>query len=283
MKIKGNIEMRGSLCVCLCALALWGGMAQSADASRQTVAEANATVERVRFDQNLDAPLPLDAAFTNHDGETVQMGDFFDDRPVIVVPIYYNCPMLCGLIINGLLDAIREVAFDAGNEFELVVLSFDPSETAELAAANRAVFMEQYDRPGTEGGIHFLVGEDEQIRSVTDTLGFHYEWVPEMNDYAHASGVVVATPEGRLSRYFFGIVYQPRDLRLGLVEASENRIGTATDRLMLLCYKYDPASGAYGLLVHRVVNAAAATTASVLGLFLFVMFRAEKRRGRGKT
>jgi protein SCO1 len=238
-------------------------------------------LQRIRFEQNLDAALPLDAVFTDHRGETVVLGDFFGDLPVIIVPMYYNCPMLCGLIVNGLLDSMRELAFNAGEHFEVVVMSFDPTETYELATANRTVFLSRYDRPGTEAGIHFLVGEEEPIRAVTGAIGFNYEWVPELNDFAHASGVVLATPEGRTSRYFFGIMYPPRDMRLGLVEASENRIGSPVDRLMLFCYQYDPSSGEYGLLVHRVVNTAAATTASVLGLFIFLMLRAEKRRNKG--
>ncbi len=235
-------------------------------------------MERVRFDQNLDAALPLEVEFTNHDGETIAFGHLFGERPVIIVPMYFNCPMLCGLIVNGLLDSLREVAFDAGEDFHVAVISFDPRETASLAEANRQAFLERYDRPGTEAGIHFLVGEEPSIRAVMDTIGFHYEWVPEINDFAHASGIVLATPEGRLSRYFYGILYPPRDVRLGLVEASENRIGSAVDRLMLFCYQYDPATAQYGLLIHRVVNAAAASTATLLAAFVFIMLRMEKQR-----
>lgn len=235
-------------------------------------------LERVRFEQHLDAALPLDAAFTDHDGQQVELGHYFGERAVIIVPIYYNCPMLCGLIINGLLDSLKQVTFNPGEDFEVVVVSFDPTETPELAAANRNAFLAEYDRPGTEDGIHFLVGEEHEIRRLTDTIGFQYEWVDELNDYAHASGVVLCTADGRTSRYFFGIMYAPRDMRLGLVEASENQIGSAVDRIMLFCYMYDPASGTYGLLIHRVVNTAAATTAFILGSFLFVMLRAEKRQ-----
>jgi protein SCO1/2 len=236
-------------------------------------------LQRIGFEQNLDAQLPLDVLFTDHNGESRRLGDFFTEgRPVILAPIYFNCPMLCGLIINGLLDSIKAISFLPGNEYEVVVFSFDPRETPALAQANRAVFLEQFGRAGAERGVHFLVGEEDAIRQVTETLGFQYEWVPELNDFAHASGVVVATPQGRISRYFYGIMYFPRDVRLGLVEASENRIGSPVDRLLLFCYHYDPTTGKYGLLIHRVVNTAAAATATVLGLFLFVMLRAEKRR-----
>lgn len=246
--------------------------------AERAVRPEDAVLGRIGFDQNLDAQLPLDAVFTNHRGEQVELGSFFGERPVIIAPIYYNCPMLCGLIINGLLQSMQEVAFNAGADFEVLVVSFDPRETADLARANREVFLEQYGRKGAGPGVHFLVGEEEEIQRLTGTIGFKYEWVPEINDFAHASGVVLATPDGRTSRYFFGIIYPPRDMRLGLVEASEGAIGSPVDRLLLLCYHYDPNTGEYGLLIHRVVNTAAATTAGVLGLFLYVMLRAEKRR-----
>jgi len=257
------------LSVVLCAASLH---------AQSSVRPEDQVLERIGFDQKLDAPLPLESVFTDHDGNEVALGNYFGDRPVIIAPIYYNCPMLCGLIVNGLLESIREVAFTPGEHYEIVVVSFDPRETAELAAANRHVFLERFERPGAESGVHFLVGEEEAIRRLTEAIGFKYEWVPEINDFAHASGVVLTTPSGRTSRYFFGIQYPPRDMRLGLVEASENRIGNPVDRLLLFCYHYDPSTGQYGLLIHRVVNTAAVTTAGVLGLFLFVMLRAEKRR-----
>jgi len=235
-------------------------------------------LQRIGFDQNLDAQLPLDAHFTNDRGEHVTLGSMIEERPVILAPVYYNCPMLCGLIINGLLTSMKEVAFNAGEHYDVVVMSFDPRETAELAAANKQVFLEQYGRQNVEHGIHFLVGEEEQIKRVTETIGFQYEWIPEIEDFGHASGVVLVTPEGRTSRYFYGIMYPARDMRLGLIEAADNKIGNAVDRLLLFCYHYDPATGAYGLLIHRVINLAAVTTATILGLFVFIMIRAEKKR-----
>jgi len=235
-------------------------------------------LQRIGFDQNLDALLPLDAEFTNDRGERVTLGDMIQERPVILAPVYYNCPMLCGLIINGLLTSMKEVAFNAGEHFDVVVMSFDPRETAELAAANKHVFLQQYGRKNAERGVHFLVGEEEHIKRVTETIGFKYEWIPEIEDFGHASGVVLITPEGRTSRYFYGIMYPARDMRLGLIEAADNKIGNAVDRLMLFCYHYDPATGVYGLLIHRVINLAAVTTVTALGLFLFVMIRAEKKR-----
>lgn len=243
-----------------------------------SVRSEDQVLERIGFDQKLDVSLPLDAVFTDYRGEDVTLGSYFGERPVIVAPIYYNCPMLCGLIVNGLLESIKEVAFNPGEDYDIVVVSFDPRETADLAESNRKVFLERLGRVGAETGVHFLVGEEDQIHRLTEAIGFKYEWVPEIDDFAHASGVVLATPDGRTSRYFFGIDYPPRDMRLGLVEASENKIGSPVDRLLLFCYHYDPKTGEYGLLVHRVVNTAAATTAGLLGLFLFVMLRAERRR-----
>lgn len=269
----GNNRVRTAGVHLLAAGLLWAGTAIAIHAQPE-----DAVLERIGFEQKLDEPIPMDAQFTDYAGDSVQLGDYFDERPVIIVPVYYNCPMLCGLIINGLLESLAEVPFVAGTDFEIVVFSFDPDETEELAKANRLVFLERYGRENAGSGVHFLVGEEDQITRVTEAVGFQYEWVPEMDDFAHASGLVVATPEGRISRYYFGISYPPRDVRLGLVEASENRIASPVDRLLLFCYQYDPSSGEYGLLVHRVVNTAAVTTASVLGLFLFVMLRAEKRR-----
>jgi protein SCO1/2 len=248
-------------------------------ASVQAQPEAQ-VLQRIGYEQNLDTQLPMDVPFTRHDGETVTFRDLFQGRPVIVAPIYYNCPMLCGLIVNGLLDSIKQITFNPGVEYDIVVFSFDPREGADLAEGNRNVFLEQYGREGVGDGIHFLVGEDSSITQMTAALGFQYEWVPELNDFAHASGVVVATPEGRISRYFYGIMYPPRDVRLGLVEASENKIGSPVDQLLLFCYHYDPTTGKYGLVIHRVVNTAAVLTAVILGTFLTVMLRREKRHMR---
>lgn len=246
-----------------------------------TVTRAHAEDEiltRIGIDQQLDAQLPLDIPFRNDQGQIVRLGDYFGDKPVLLALVYYECPMLCGLIVNGMLDALRDVAFDPGKEFTVLVVSFDPEETHVLAHANKQVFLDRYERPGAEFGVHFLVGEEASIRALTDAVGFRYEYVDETEEYAHASGIYIATPSGRMSRYFYGIEYAPRDIRLGLVEASKHRIGSPVDRILLFCYHYDPETGKYGLLIHRVINTACITTASLLGLFLVVMYKREHRK-----
>lgn len=244
-------------------------------ASAQERAE-DQVLSRVGIEQNLNAALPLDAEFVNDQGQTIHLGDYYGDRPVVLALVYYNCPMLCGLVVNGMLKVLTEVAFEAGRDYEVVVVSFDETETPELARANKAVFVEKYGRPGAEEGIHFLVGKQPSIDRLTEAVGFNYEWVEDANEFAHGSGILLTTADGRVSRYFYGIDYASRNMRLGLVEASENKIGNPVDRLILFCYHYDPVTGKYGLLIHRVVNTAAVSTALLLGLLMFILFRKEK-------
>src|SRR5262245_13853993 len=187
------------------------------------------------FDQRLDQQAPLDAMFRDESGQAVRLGDFFTDRPVVLVLAYYRCPRLCSLVLSGVLESLRELTFDAGKEFDVVIVSFDAREQPELAAAKKQSHVEQYGRPGGGRGWHFLTGDAEPIQRLADAVGFRFRYDAKTDDFAHASGIMVLTPDGRVSRYLFGIDYPPRDLRLALVEAAANRIGSPGDQVLLFC------------------------------------------------
>lgn len=231
----------------------------------------------VRIDQNLGRPIPPDLQFRDEAGRDVRLGDYFGKKPVILTPVYYRCPMLCNIVLEGVVNALRELRFDAGREFEVVTVSFDPAETPQDATAKKAKYLARYARPGAEQGWHFLTGDAQSVSTLMRTLGFHYEWDEEIKQWAHGTTIVVATPEGRIARYFFGIQYPPRDLRLGLVEASGGRIGSVADQLLLLCYHYDPATGKYSAYAMNAVRLGGGATVAAIAGFILVMLRREKR------
>jgi protein SCO1/2 len=232
----------------------------------------------VGFDQRLNERLPLDATLRDEDGRTVQLGKYFGAKPVVLAFAYYECPMLCTQILNGLTSSLRVLTETVGTEFEVVVVSFDPRETPTLAAGKKKAYIDRYDRAGTEHGWHFLTGDEASIRRVTDAAGFRYVWDPKTLQYAHASGIVVTTPDGRLSRYFFGIEYAPRDLKFALIESSAGRIGNAIDKLLLYCYHYNPETGSYALVAMNTVRLGGAVTLVALVGFVAVALRKEQRR-----
>lgn len=233
-------------------------------------------LREVGFDQNLGAALPLAAAFRDEAGKAVRLSDYFGKRPVVLSLVYYECPMLCTLTLNGLASAMGVLSFDAGREYEVVTVSFEPKETPQLAAAKKKAYLGRYKRPGAEQGWHFLTGDEAAVRALTRAVGFRYAWDERTGQYAHPAGVVVATPEGRISHYLYGVEYAPKDLRLALVEASRNRIGTAVDQVMLYCYKYDPETGRYGAMIMNMVRLAAVATVVALAAFILVMWRRER-------
>lgn len=229
-------------------------------------------LKSVGIDQKLNEPVPLDAVFKDEQGREVRLGDFFKGKPVVLSLVYYSCPMLCNQVLNGMLSSFRNVTFNAGEQFEVVTVSFDPRETPELAAAKKQTYVKAYNRPSGNAGWHFLTGDEANIKRLTDAVGFRYTWDEQTKQFAHASGIMVATPEGRLARYFYGIEYSPKDLRLGLVEASQNQIGSPVDSLILYCYHYDPATGKYGATVMNIVKVAGAVTiALIAGLLLLLI------------
>jgi protein SCO1/2 len=230
------------------------------------------------FDQRLGESLPLDALLRDEQGREVRLGDYFGDKPVVLSLVYYECPMLCTLSLNGLVSAMDVMSFAAGDEYEVVTLSFEPKETPELASAKKAVYLERYGREGGEAGWHFLTGDEDQIRRVTDAVGFRYAWDAETGQYAHPSGILVITPEGRIANYLYGIEYAPKDLRLALIEASAGTIGSPVDQLLLFCYRYDPTTGRYGAVAMNMVRAGGVLTILALATFWAVMWRRDRRQ-----
>ena len=241
-------------------------------------------LREVGIDQRLGESLPLDASFRDENGRAVVLGDYFGKKPVVLVLTYFECPMLCTLVLNGLTKTLKTLSFEPGKEFDVVAVSFDPRDTPEVAARKKAAYVAEYGRESSAAGWHFLTGEPDAIARVATAVGFRYRWVPEEKQFAHAAAIIVATPEGRLARYFYGIEYAGRDLRLGLVEAADHKIGSAVDALLLFCYRYDPATGKYGAIALNLVRAGGVATVLILGAFMTVMFRreaAERRRERG--
>jgi protein SCO1/2 len=237
-------------------------------------------LEGVGIDQKLDQQLPLNVQFRDEAGRTVPLGSFFHGKPVLLAPVYYRCPMLCTQILSGMVSALKAVSFDPGRDFEVVAFSFDPKDTPEIAGAKKDNYLKRYGRPNTANGFHFLTGDEANIKALTEAIGFHYRYDPTTDQFAHASGLMLATPEGRLSRYFYGVEYSPRDLRLGLVEASAHKIGTPVDAVLLFCFHYDPATGKYGAVAMNSLRTAGGVFALVCGAFLFVAWRRDARRGR---
>lgn len=251
-------------------------------ATGQEFLSASGPAGRATVEQRLNSVLPLDVEMTDETGAKVRLGDYFGDKAVIVTPVYYSCPMLCGLVLDGLVSAIHELRFKLGEEYEIVTFSFDPRDTTALAAEKKGIYTRRYGRPGTAGGWHFLTGDEESIRELTEALGFRYTYDPKTGQFAHAAMVVVATPEGRISRYFWGVAYEPRDLRLGLVEASKNAIGGATEQMLLLCYQYDPATGRYTAVAKNLVRLGGAATVLTLGGFILFLTRRDRVNADGK-
>ena len=240
-------------------------------------------LENVGIEQHLDAQLPPGLAFRDESGKSVKLGDYFGRRPLILDLAYYNCTMLCGEVLSGLTSAMKMVKFDLGKEFEVITVSFDPRETPEMAAAKKKEYVHRYGRPDAASGWHFLTGQPEDISALTKAVGFQYQFDPKINQFAHATAIMVLTPQGRISRYFYGVDFPPKDLRMGLVEASEGKIGNAVDEVLLYCYHYDPATGKYGAIVANILRLAGAATILILGTFLFIMFRLERSTARRTT
>jgi protein SCO1 len=232
----------------------------------------------VGFDQRLNEQLPLDLTFRDESGATVRVGDYFGDKPVILVPAYLRCPRLCTLVLNELTDALNNLTFNAGDQFQVVVVSFDAREKPELAAAKKASYLERYNRPAAAAGWHFLTGDEPSIEALTKAIGFRYSYDAEHDQFAHASGFVVLTPSGTIARYFFGMQFPPRHVRLALVEAGAGKVGNVVDQVLLLCYHYDPATGRYTATIMNLVRLGGILTVLILGAFLIRSWLREWRR-----
>jgi protein SCO1/2 len=243
-------------------------------------------LENVGIEQHLDAQVPRDLSFRDDTGATVKLGDYFGHKPLILNLVYYNCTMLCGEALAGLASAMRLVKFDVGNEFDVVTVSFDPRETTEMAAAKKKDYVGRYGRANAAAGWHFLTGEPDSINALTKAVGFQYQYDAKTNQYAHATAIMVLTPQGHISRYFYGVDFPPKDLRMGLVEASQGKIGNAVDAVLLFCYHYDPETGKYGAMVANILRLAAAATILILGTLFFILWRLDlsvTRRTATKT
>lgn len=258
-------------------------LALPAVGSAQPAAIRPPILRDVGYDQRLGETLPLDITLRDEDGRAVRLRDYFGARPVVLTLVYYDCPMLCTLTLNSLSSALATLSFDVGREFEVVTVSFDPREKPALATAKKAGYLKRYGRPGAERGWHFLTGDKEEIARLTAAVGFRYQWDEEIKQFAHPSGLVVLSPEGRITRYLYGIEFAPKDLRLGLVEASERKIGTPLDQAMLFCYQYNPATGRYGLLTLRLVRVGAVLTVLALGGLIVSLRRQERATLRARS
>lgn len=234
-------------------------------------------LRNVGIDQRLNSQIPLDIPFRDEAGRDVKLGEYFGKKPVMLALVYYSCPMLCTQILNGLTSSLKAVAFNPGEEFEVVVVSFDARERPPLAAEKKAAMMNFYHRPQTAKGWHLLTGDLASIKQLTDAVGFHYSYDVHTNQFAHASGIQILTPEGKLSRYFYGVEYSPKDIRFGLIEASQNKIGTPVDQILLFCYHYDPTTGKYTSAAIGALRVAGAATLLLLAGFCFISFRRDAK------
>lgn len=230
----------------------------------------------VGIDQKMGAQVPIDLPFTDESGRPVTLRQYLG-KPVILALVYYQCPSLCNMILNGVLRSTKLLKLTAGEDFDVVAVSFDPRETPEMAAAKKATYVRGYNRPGAEQGWHFLTGPEASSKVLADTVGFHFAYDSVTNQFAHGSAIMLLTPEGKVTRYFYGIEYPVRDLRLGLVEASNRRIGSAVDQVLLYCYHYDPANGKYGMVIMNVIRLFAVVTVGSLAIFMLIMFRRDMK------
>jgi protein SCO1 len=241
-------------------------------------------LRQVSFDQRLNAQVPLDLVFKDETGRSVKLGDYFHGKPVVLVLAYFRCPMLCTEVLNGLVRVMLDVPYNAGNEFEVLTVSFDDRETPKMAAAKKKSYVERYGRPGAEEGWHFLTGQKEAIQQLTDAVGFRFTYDPRSDQFAHASGIMILTPQGRVGRYLYGIDYSPRDFKLGLMEASQNKIGSPVERAVLFfCFHYQPEDGKYGVVIMNFVRLGGVLTVLAIVIFVWVMLRQEKRRALAST
>ena len=229
----------------------------------------------VGIDQKLNESIPLDLTFNDENGRPVELRQYFGGKPVILSLVYYNCPMLCTQVLDGLNRSLKNISLDLGKDYAVVTVSIDPTERPVLASAKQQLYTGMYGRAGAAEAWHFLTGSEPQIKQLANAVGFRYAYDPDSKQFAHASAIMVLTPEGRISRYFYGITYPSRDLRLGLVDASEGKIGSPVDAILLFCYHYDPSTGKYGLVISRVIQIAGGLTILVVGGLIFVLGRRE--------
>lgn len=286
--MKRSNKILAVIAISILALSLAAAQPPSAFMKGQDSGPASqvdpASLKDIGIDQHLNEQVPLDLQFKDEDGRTVALGDYFKKgRPVILTMVYYQCPMLCSEVLSGLNSAMQVMKFTAGNEYEVVTVSIDPRDTPEMAKAKKTTYLTAYNRPGAEEGWHFLTGSQENVAKLAKVVGWKYRWDPKMNQFIHAAGIMLVTPQGKLAQYYYGIEYSPKDLRLGLIEASQDKIGTLVDQVVLYCYHYDPKTGKYGAVVQNMLRIGGAATVLLLGGFIVLMFRREGHAGHRET
>ncbi len=275
-----NSVMKALAVLVLLAGVAWGqGMNRSIMSPPPNVRPPG--LKNVGIKQNLNQQVPDGLVFTDDLGRKVKLGDYFGKKPIILNLVYFTCPMLCGEELAGMESALRVLKFDVGKEFDVITISFDPKDTPEAAAKKKEQILRRYKRPGAEQGWHFLVGPQESIDAVTKAVGVQYEYDAKTEQFAHTTAIMVLTPEGKISQYYYGIEYPPNDLRLALVEASNNKIGNVVDELLLYCYHYDPEKGKYSATVMRILRLMGVATMLCIGTFVFVMIRRSPRAPQG--
>jgi protein SCO1 len=274
--------------VATAAIAICGVLAAYAQAPAQKMEPEGGSLnqkipifDQVGIDQRLNQQIPLDLTFLDENGQPVQLKKYFGSKPVILALVYFQCPMLCSQVLNGIAGALNGIVrFDIGRDFNVVTVSFDPRDTPEAAADNKKRYLARYRRPGASEGWHFLTGKKDQIKQLASAVGFRYAWDPTIKQFAHTSGIMLVTPDGRMAQYYYGIEYPPRDIQRGLIEASQGKIGNVVDKIELYCYHYDPAKGRYGAVIFNILRISALATMLVLGGFMVLMFRRDASAAR---
>ena len=283
--MKYSSKIRGMVLVAAMALSMvssaWTQAAPKLQPGDNVPNQKPSILDQVGLDQRLNQQVPLNLAFTDENGQPVQLQQYFGSKPVLMMLVYYQCPMLCTQVLNGFTGAMNGIVrFNIGREFNVVTVSIDPRDTPQDAAETKKRYIKRYRRPGAEQGWHFLTGKKDQIDALAQAVGFRYAWDPEIKQYAHASGIMLLTPDGRVAQYYYGIEYAPRDIQLGLIEASKGKIGNVVDQVLLYCYHYDPRQGKYGAAIFNVLRLSALATVLVLGGFMVVMFRRDSHAAR---
>ncbi|PSH03810.1 MAG: SCO family protein [Acidobacteria bacterium] len=272
-----EIFRRGAMCIVLAVTMCSAVMAQYFTPP-ETKTTAPPGLEGIGIDQHLNEQVPLNLTFNDEQGKPVKIGEYFHEgRPVILNLVYFQCPMLCTEVLNGLTSALKVIKFVPGKEFEVVTVSFDPRETPQLAANKKEMYLKKLGKPEAAKGWHFLTGEQSQISELAKAVGFRYRFDPKLDQFVHAAGIMLITPTGKIAQYYYGVEYSAKDMRLGIVEASQNRIGSLADQVLLYCYHYDPRTGRYGATITNIVRLGGIVTVIVLGSVLVLLFRKEKQ------
>lgn len=277
--VASRLPAAGALIGCLaCCAAPASAQYNQAKVDARALQPPPQVLDRVGVDQNLNAQVPADLVFRDESGKRVRLGDYYGKRPIVLSLVYFKCPMLCTVVLNELLRTVKAMKdLNIGTDYDVLTVSFDPTETPALAAEKKANYLKQYNRLGAEEGWHFLTGDKASIEALCATVGFRYAWDETNKQYVHSSGMMILTPEGKISRYFFGTDYAPKDVKLSLVEASGNKIGSPADKVLLYCFTYNPHTGKYTFMVTRLIHVGGTLTVLGLATFMLVSFRRERR------